>query len=159
MLAMHESDARAALIAMGIAPTRELIRNWLAAEAAGDEEQSGGRSQPQQPGGAASPTHPGSKSLLEPLLRRQGTLEKRRAGRPRIIASWFPAVAQTMADGTSLRTALAINGIHGLSKSELRGCYRNLSLKALYQEARRRFLFEHYGRDKRTLRAQLDKYV
>jgi len=51
-----------------------------------------------------------------------------------------------MADGTSLKMALAINGITNLSKSEIRACYRNKTLQALYQEARQKFLAENYGR-------------
>jgi hypothetical protein len=66
-------------------------------------------------------------------------------------------IVPTMADGTSLKTALAINGIK-LSKSEVRSCYRNRTLQALYQEARRKFLAEHYGR-KPTLRAKIRRYM
>ena len=106
---------------------------------------------------------PSSKSRLEPILREQGALERppgrRKPGRPRIVASWFPKVADTMKDGTSLEMALAINGINSLSKSEIRACYRNRTLKALYQEARRRYLIENYGRGKPTLRAILGQYV
>jgi len=45
-----------------------------------------------------------SKSNLEPVLREQGALKRppgaRKQGRPRILATWFPAVvAQAMADG------------------------------------------------------------
>jgi hypothetical protein len=102
-----------------------------------------------------------SKSNLEPVLVEQGTLEKttrrRKPGRPRIIASWFPAVAQTMADGTSLRTALAINRLY-LSKTEMRALYRNVTFKAMYQEARRRFLIEHYGR-RPMLRASAARFL
>jgi len=62
-----------------------------------------------------------------------------------------------MADGTSLKMALAMNGI-SLSKSELRACYRNRTLQALYQEARRKFLAEHYGREP-ALRAKIGRYM
>ncbi len=82
---------------------------------------------------------------------------RRKPGRPRIVASWFPKVAQTMADGTSLKTTLAMNGLN-LSKSEVRACYRNRTLKALYTEARRRYLAEHYGR-KPTHRAVFGRYL
>jgi len=40
-----------------------------------------------------------------------------------------------MADGTSLKSALAMNGL-SLNKSEVRACYRNETLRALYTEAR-----------------------
>jgi hypothetical protein len=98
---------------------------------------------------APPPTHPRgySKSRLEPILREQGTLQRqqgpRRPGRPKIIASWFPKVAATMADGTSLKVAPAINGITNLSKCEIRACYRNRTLQALYREARRKFVAEN----------------
>ena len=90
-----------------------------------------------------------TESSLQPVWLEQGTLAKtsnrEKSGRARTIASWFPAVAQTMADGTNLRTALATNRL-SLSKSEMRALYRNTTFKALYQEARRRFLIEHFGR-------------
>jgi hypothetical protein len=44
----------------------------------------------------------------------------RKPGRPLTNASWFPAVAETIADGTTLRTALAIHGL-SLSANEMRG--------------------------------------
>lgn len=72
---------------------------------------------------------------------------RRKPGRPRIVASWFPAVAQTMADGTTLRSALVMNGL-SLSENEMRALYRNRTLQALYQEARRRYLIENWGRSK-----------
>jgi hypothetical protein len=53
--------------------------------------------------------------------------------------------------------ALAMNNIF-FSKSEVRACYRNRAFQALYQEARRKFLAEHYGR-KRTLRAVIGRYM
>ena len=156
---MNESQARRALIELGIRPTRQLIENWIRADEAERLLESGDRLavvaafEPTDDAAEAAPDsqHPQgySKSNLEPILRDQGTLEKppkkRKAGRPRIVASWFPAVAKTMADGTSLRTALAINRL-SLSKREMRACYRNRTFQAMYHEARRRFLIEHYGR-------------
>ena len=62
-----------------------------------------------------------------------------------------------MADGTSLKTALTMNGLN-LSKSEIRACYRNRTFQALYQEARRKFLAERYGR-KPILRANIGRYM
>jgi len=80
---------------------------------------------------------------LEPTLREQGTLQRqrgpRKGGRPRIIASWFPAVARTMADGTPLRDALRLNGIT-LEKSQIRALYRNSEFRRLWQEERDRYL-------------------
>jgi hypothetical protein len=62
-----------------------------------------------------------------------------------------------MADGTSLKTALAMNGLD-LSRSEIRACYRNRTFQALYQEARQQFLRANYGR-KPTLRAKFGRYM
>src|ERR1700674_327230 len=116
---MNESDAKAAFRAMGItSPSRTLIEMWLSAARYAERqeaEQVRVAASPEPAPGpkeAVAPSKP-AQSRLEPLLRDQGTLmearAKRRPGRPRIIASWFPAVAETMADGTTLRTALAIN--------------------------------------------------
>ena len=171
---ISEQDARTALREMGITPTRQLIENWQRAELSERvqfekpveaEGHASEGSQPDWNSQEEAPTArqtPSSKSRLEPVLREQGTLErpsgKREPGRPRIIASWFPAVAATMADGTSLKTALAMNGIHNLSRSEIRACYRNKTLQALYQQAREDFLRAIYGR-KPTLRAQFGRYL
>jgi hypothetical protein len=110
--------------------------------------------QPQQP------PRPG-KSLLEPILRDQAAIEKsttkRKPGRPRIVASWFPAVAKTMADGSTLRTALAINGLT-LSANEMRALYRNRTFQGLYQ-ARRRYLLENWGRKGPSLRSVLGRMM
>ncbi len=175
---MNELYARAALRELGIEnPTADLIKNWLRAEeAAQGASQAGsapvepskyarafGVSEPviasESPEQTASPRS--SKSVLEPRLRESDAhvrpAGRKNAGRPRIIASWFPAVAQTMQDGTSLRTALAINRL-SLSKTEMRALYRNRTFRALYQEGRRRFLIESYGR-KPTLRARMGQYV
>jgi hypothetical protein len=165
---MNESNARATLRALGITPTPELIRNWMRASEvehklkAVEPELIADRPQPlgvehlteaiitcEAKSRVDGLPQGSSKSNLEPILVEQGTLEKpatrRKPGRPRIIASWFPAVAQTMADGTSLRTALAINRLY-LSKTEMRALYRNVTFKAMHQEVRRRFLTEHFGR-------------
>ena len=167
---MNESQAGRALIELGIRPSKQLIQNWIRADEAErlleSHEMLTAPSTPpiesegttaEAPGSPQEPEHPRafSRSNLEPVLRDQGTLEKppkrRKAGRPRIVASWFPSVAQTMADGTNLRTALAINRL-SLSRREMRACYRNRTFQEMYREARRRFLIEHYGR-KPTLRA------
>ena len=169
---MTESDARNALRELGISPTRQLIEDWQRAACAevaltgqptlvDRVERLAWSSQPQAARARTRET-PSSKSRLEPLLRETGALNRtpgrRRPGRPRIVASWFEAVAVSMADGTSLGMALAINGITNLSKSEIRACYRNRTFQALYREARRVFLAEHYGR-KPTLRAKVGRYL
>jgi hypothetical protein len=173
MVKMNEQDARAALRELGITPSRQLIENWLRAELAEAAQRqqparadrrrsaSGPLERPPEGNTLAALQPPSSKSRLEPMLRESGQLEKpagqRKPGRPRIIASWFPAVAASMADGTSLKTALAMNGLN-LSRSELRACYRNRTFQALYQEARRKFLAGHFGR-KPTLRANIGRYM
>lgn len=183
---MNESDAIAAFRRMGIIrPSRDLIEHWLRAEAAAErmaaeerasaqpkaaEPSVAGTKQPspataEVPGPASHPEpqlpRPG-KSLLEPLLRDQGAVEnqatKRKPGRPRIVASWFPAVAKTMADGTTLATALAINGLV-LSANEMRALYRNRTFQGLYQEARRRYLLENWGRKGPSLRSVLGRML
>ena len=153
-----EDVARAALRALGLRnPSPSLVENWIRANRAEEEQKSALAPEFFSPRSVELPAQPRaeifrqkhprgySKSNLEPVLREQGTLERprgsRKPGRPRVIASWFPKVAETMADGTSLKMALAMNGI-SLSKSEVRACYRNRTLQALYQEARRKFLAE-----------------
>ena|SRR5690348_9745438 len=177
---MNESDARAHFRAMGIPrPSRCLIDAWLrAAElerqlaeadkpAASKTEPTvaapeASRADPVPQGEPANTARPG-KSLLEPILRERGDLpqppKRRRLGRPRIVASWFPAVVETMADGTTLRTALAMNGL-SLSANEMRALYRNRTFQTLYQEARRRHLIENWGRSKvPSLRSVLGRYL
>ena len=155
-----EDVARAALRALGLRnPSASLIQHWIQANLVDEELLDTGPTLPPTP--PQPPAHPAtsaetddfwrkrprgySKSNLAPLLRAQGTLERprgsRKPGRPRVIASWFPKIAEVMADGTSLKMALAMNGI-SLSKSEVRACYRNRTLQALYHEARRKFLAE-----------------
>jgi hypothetical protein len=153
--AMDTSDARRALAALGIVPTKGLIRAWLQAargeELSREDVPSDARCQPQKPSPTGRPAavadsrprHPlgYSKSQLEPVLRTQGTLERqqgrRKRGRPRIVASWFSEVAETMADGTPLRSALQRRGI-SLDKSQIRALYRNREFKRMYQEWRGR---------------------
>ena len=184
---MNESDAIAAFRKMGIIrPSRDLIENWLRAAASAEraEAQEPPSAQPKAPeptvGGqqvmlaapAAAPVPPApacqptaprpGKSLLEPLLQGQPTEQKpasrRNPGRPRIVASWFPAVAKTMSDGTTLRTALAINGL-ALSPNEMRALYRNRTFQGLFQEARRRYLLENWGRKGPSLRSVLGRML
>jgi len=47
-----------------------------------------------------------------------------------------------MSDGTTLRQALAICGVHGLSERQIRALYRNRQLKTMRQEARQKWLAE-----------------
>jgi hypothetical protein len=63
-----------------------------------------------------------------------------------------------MADGTTLRSALAMNRLT-LSANEMRALYRNKTFKGLYQEARRRYLIENWGRKGPSLRAILGRCV
>jgi hypothetical protein len=149
---MDESDARRALKGLGIIPTTGLVRAWLQAARAEElkEEPTDDLSQPIESYPTGPPTsfvvdrpprrpRGYSKSQLEPVLREQGTLERkpgvRGRGRPRIIASWFKQVAATMAEGTPLRIALQRHGIN-LDKSQIRALYRNREFKRMYQERR-----------------------
>jgi hypothetical protein len=100
----------------------------------------------------------GASKLARFAVSPAGAQLRRKPGRPLTIASWFPAVAETMADGTTLRTALAIHGLT-LSANEMRALYRNKTFKGLYQEARRRYLIENWGRSRPSLRAILGRCV
>jgi hypothetical protein len=165
---MNESDARAHFRAMGIPrPSRCLIDAWLraaklerqitdaekppTAKAENSVAAANTNRGPTAPQTDPSSPAPRGKSLLEPILRHRGDLpnppKRRKPGRPRLVASWFPAVAKTMADGTTLRTALAMNRLT-LSANEMRSLYRNKTFRGLYQETRRRFLIENWGRSK-----------
>lgn len=153
-----EDAAKAALRALGIVPNRALVRSWIQASRADEhlaarerEKPSSQAKQSRLPPLPEIPSpiqevfprwHPRgySKSRLEPMLRREGALLRqpgpRQPGRPRIIAKWFPAVAQSMADGNTLRESLRLNGIT-LDKGQIRALYRNEEFKRLYWEARR----------------------
>lgn len=89
---------------------------------------------------ANSATDRSSKSKLEPILRESEQLERprgrRKPGRPRIVASWFPQVAELMADGTTLKSALKRAGIT-LDAAQARAMYRNTEFRRMYQDARR----------------------
>jgi hypothetical protein len=174
---MNETLARAALRAMGIIrPSQNLVENWLRAAVVTERlaaEEAQALPRPPRPPVSATAASPATadsrapksalrpgKSLLEPILREQGAAERppsrSKRGRPRIVASWFPAVARTMADGTTLRTALAINRL-SLGANEMRALYRNRTFRALYQEARRRYLLENWGRKGPSLRSVLGR--
>src|SRR5713101_7306163 len=118
-----EDVARAALRALGIRnPTPSLVENWIRANRAEEEKESALAPEFLSPRSVELPAQPRaeifrqrhprgySKSNLEPVLRQQGTLERphgsRRPGRPPVRATWFAAVAASMADGTTLKEAL-----------------------------------------------------
>jgi len=151
---MDEATAREELRALGIrSPSPELIRNLIRAARAEEELQrtpTTDRATPPKPT-SVPPTHlqaetihrkrprGHSKSNLEPTLREQGALQRqsgpRRPGRPRIIASWFPEVAQNMADGKSLKDALKQHGLT-LDQRQIRALYRNEEFRKLCREPR-----------------------
>jgi hypothetical protein len=169
----NEDMARAALRALGLRnPSPSLIQHWIQANRAEKE--------PPPSWLMATPPHPTqraskpldepaearnfrrkrprgySKSNLEPVLREQGTLERprgvRKPGRPRVVASFFPALARTMADGTPLREALKRHGIT-LDKQQIRALYRNVEFQKLYLEARHQhsdlYMKTHLSREER----------
>jgi hypothetical protein len=172
---MNERHARAVLRELGIKnPSPSLIENYLRVEDADNNEGVGGSERvivtPCEPTTSEpiaareesdQPAHT-SKSRLFPILRESGELIRppgpRRPGRPRIVAGFFERLADAMKDGTSLKSALVICGINGLCKSERRALYRNRAFREMYQEARRKFLVEHYGK-RPTLRAKLGRYL
>jgi len=149
---LEEHWAREALRALGIRnPSPDLVKNWIRADRAEEEPELPlppplpfPRPNPPPPPPKAEVLRPkhrrgSSKSNLEPALKEQGTLQRphgvRKPGRPRVVASWFPAVARTMADGTPLKEALKKHGI-ALDKAQIRALYRNEEFKRLFREAR-----------------------
>jgi len=148
---MNESDARAALAALGIKnPSRQLIEDWLRANSeppAQAEQEPNAQAQPARP-------HPSSTSALESTLRSRGELVRkagrRRAGRPRVVASFYGPLARVMADGTSLAQALRILDIQ-LDKRQQRALYRSTEFRRMYQEARRQYL-RQWPRKRRSRR-------
>lgn len=138
---MNESEAKAALLEMGIKkPSRSLLQDYIRAqERTPSLSPQGGQEQ----SGETPPRPSSSKSNLKPLLVEREELVRqrgpRRAGRPRVQAIWFPALATRMADGTlPMRKALASLGIH-LSEREIRSLYRNRTLSTLRREAREKW--------------------
>jgi hypothetical protein len=161
---MNESDARAHFRAMGIpSPSQCLVDAWLRAievEQQMAEAEKTPTAKAENPaantngGPAVSQAEPikappRGRSVLEPILRDQNALQesprRSKAGRPRIVASWFPAVAKTMADGTALRMALLLNGL-SLSNLEIRRLYRLVEFRRLYRLERRMYQLEKWGR-------------
>lgn len=164
---MTRQEAIEALRAQGIRnPSRQLVEEYMRLQQAEEwalevperssVELAGERSQ--TPNSAPERTekpHPSSESNLAPLLRDRGELVRergpRRAGRPRVQAPWFKAVATVMADGTPLRQALVAVGVHGLTECQIRSLYRNRAFQALYKEARRKYQSEYGVRQRRTV--------
>jgi hypothetical protein len=166
---MTEHEAKAALRQQGIRrPSRQLVQDWLrlqqsqewaleVPEVQGQEHSSDLETPPESASGAsaAHPPRASSESNLEPLLRARGQLERpagrRKAGRPRIVAPFFKALAVACSDGTPLRQALVRCGVHGLSEREIRSLYRNVQLKTMRQEARQKWLAEWGASYKRKM--------
>ena len=112
----NEDVARAALRAIGIPfPSQGLIRSWIQVARGQKQLRESAKSQgpnvappitqyaTRASSGQIGPREPRhgrgySKSRLEQALREHGTLRRqhgpRKPGRPRIVASWFPAVAR-----------------------------------------------------------------
>lgn len=70
-------------------------------------------------------------------------------GRPRKFAPWFAAVAKTMANGTTLRTALRLNNL-ALAHREMRLLYKNLEFRKMYRVERHLFMYNEYGKRPQT---------
>jgi hypothetical protein len=153
---LTRQEAIQALRAQGIRkPSRQLVKDYMRVQQAEEwalevpSPSLKGAQEPSSPSsaGSASPTplRPSSRSNLKPMLQERGELLRehpRRAGRPRVLAPWYQAVATVMADGTPLRQALSRCGIYGLTPKQLRNLYRNRAFRALYKEARRKWLSE-----------------
>lgn len=143
-----------ALEAEGLPTTHQAVLDWLAKRRPSEQQPPTPRmSQPERPS-----QKKGSSKLARFVAHSAGAAGTRKSGRPLTITSWFLAVAETMADGTTLRTALAIHGLT-LSANEIRSLYRNKTFKGLYQEARRRYLIENWGRSGPSLRAILGRCI
>jgi hypothetical protein len=145
---INSADLNAAIRALeteGIRPMHQAVLDWLAQQRPAQVKPAPAEQRP-----ATEQNSPEETS--SPQRRR------RKPGRPLTIASWFPAVAKTMADGTTLRTALAMNRL-SLSANEMRALYRNKTFKGLYQEAPRRYLIENWGRSGPSLRAILGRCI
>jgi hypothetical protein len=157
---MNESDAKAALRAQGIRhPSRQLVEDYIRVQQAEEWALEVPEPNSQQPQGqwteqeAHSPNlserterpHPSSDSNLAPLLKDRGELVRergpRRAGRPRVLAPWFQALATLMADSSiSLRQALDHLGVQGLTERQIRSLYRSRALKEMRRDARQKWL-------------------
>jgi hypothetical protein len=147
-----------ALEAQGIPPTHQAVLDWLAQNRPIRAVPAAVQQPPPPQTGQSEPpiAKKGVSKLARFAVSPAERQRRRKPGRPLTIASWFPAVAETMADGTTLRTALAMHRLT-LSANEMRSLYRNKTFKGLYQEARRRYLIEHWGRSRPSLRAILGR--
>jgi hypothetical protein len=167
---LTRQEAIQALRAQGIRhPSRQLVEDYIRVQQAEEWALEVPEPIPLQPQGqptqqqahSPNPTepterpHPSSRANLAPLLKDRGELVRdrgpRRAGRPRIEAPWFQAVATIMSDGTSLRKALAAMGITGLTPRQIRSLYRSSVLTDMRRKARQKWL-RHDGlrpRDRR----------
>src|SRR5262245_1530117 len=167
---MTRQEAIEALRSQGIRnPSGQLVKDYMRVQQAEEwalevpslgSESAQAEPEPSSPGSAgnenpAPPRPSSSKSSLKPLLQASGELVRpagrRKAGRPRVLAAWFQAVATRMADGTSLRKALALCGIYGLTPKQIRSLYRNRAFQALYKETRRKFLLDYGKRSPQVL--------
>jgi len=87
---------------------------------------------------------------------------KRKLGRPRKFASWFPAVAKTMRDGTTLRMALIWNRIT-LDARGMRKLYRNREFRRLYRIERQLYMLSDYGKrpltDEQKFRRAIERQI
>ena len=66
---------------------------------------------------------------------------KRKRGRPLFDPPWLRAVAETMAQGTTLRRALWRNGVE-FTESQLRNIYRCKKFRFYYESAKLAFYRE-----------------
>lgn len=73
------------------------------------------------------------------------TPTKGKTGRKPKFAPWFPAVAKTMANGTSLRNALLWNRIQ-VDEREIHNLYKNVEFRRLYRLERHMFMYTEYGK-------------
>jgi hypothetical protein len=143
----RDSDLTAAiraLVAEGRPTTHQAVLDWLARH--------GRRSLPpppaaQEPRTAQTCEAPRDEPQPAPPVasRPAPSAAENKRGRPPRVASWFPAVAKTMADGTTLRMALLLNSIR-LDACEIRRLYRLVEFRRLYSLERRMYQLQKWGR-------------
>jgi hypothetical protein len=145
MTTISNSDLTAAIRALeakGLPTTHQAVLNWLA-------QRRGRTSAP-----AAAQLEPTTERPCEaePHERKVGptvvacvAASQNKRGRPPRFATWFPAVAKTMADGTALRMALLLNSV-SLSNPEIRRLYRLVEFRRLYRLECRMYQLERWGR-------------
>lgn len=143
MTTISNSDLTAAIRALeadGLPTTHQAVLEWLA--------QHGRRPlPPQEPRTEHTCQAPSVESqvALPVAPRPTPSAGENKRGRPPRCASWFPGVAKTMADGTTLRMALLLNGV-SLSNPEIRRLYRLVEFQRLYRVERRIHQLEKWGR-------------